>query len=290
MRKRKVVHELETVTYEKEGKIARIILNRPSKLNALNSNMRQEIIQCIEMMEFDDNVLVGIIKGNGRAFCAGGDLGGAYSRYGGGETSADGIKKRPSQRARLWVDRDNSQFVYRINHCWKPMICQAHGYCLGWGMYISNACDITIAANDCLFGHPEQRQAFGGMVGIMEILTIGYKKARELYLLGSKIDATEAERIGWVNRVVPADALEEEVEKKAASIALLPRDAIAIGKAATIMSLERLQACQDMSNVILHSMATNLRFEPDEYNFMKERGKKGTTTAIHLRDAVWGES
>jgi len=280
--------KLDTVIYEKQGKIARIILNRPEKLNALNANMRWDIVRCIDMLEKDDGVSVGIIKGNGRAFSAGGDLGGVYSRYGGG-TRPDGSRMRPSQRARLWVDESNGQFAARAAKCWKPLICQAHGYCLGWGLILSNACDITIAAEDCLFGHPEQRQAFGGGVSVAEILLLGYKKAREMSLLGMKVDGKEAERIGWVNRAVPADQLEAEVEKIAETIALMPRDALAIGKVSTLMSLEALGVERGIAGTLLHSMATNLRFDPDEMNFIRDRSKQGTTTAIHKRDEAWEE-
>ena len=278
--------KLDTVIYERQGKIAKIILNRPEKLNAMSANMRWDIVRCIDMLEKDDNVSVGIIKGNGRAFSAGGDLGGVYSRYGGG-TRPDGRSMRPSQRARLWVDESNGQFVVRVSNCWKPLICQTHGYCLGWGLILSNACDITITADDCLFGHPEQRQAFGGGVSVAEILLLGYKKAREMSLLGTKVDGKEAERIGWVNRSVPADQLETEVEKVAEAISMMPRDALAIGKVSTLMSLEALGVRRGIASTLLHTMATNLRFEPDEMNFIRERSKQGTTKAIHKRDEAW---
>lgn len=279
---KKVVKKLDTVIYEKEGKIARIILNRPEKLNALNANMRWDIVQCVDMIEEDDNVLVGIIKGNGRAFCSGGDLGGVYSRYGAGENNPEGGNRRPSQRATIAVDESNAHFAERVARCWKPMICQAHGYCLGWGLILSDSCDLTIAADDCMFGHPEQRQSFGGQVGIRDILIIGLKKAREMMLLGEKIDGKEAARIGWVNRAVPADQLESTVEEIANDIALLPRDGIALGKVATIMAVDALLRG---SGAPMHSLSTNIRFEPDERNFIRDRAKMGTREAIKARDA-----
>jgi len=265
---KKTIKKLDTAIYEKEGKIARIILNRPEKLNALNANLRWDIVQCIDMIEEDDNVLVGIIKGNGRAFCSGGDLGGVYSRYG----------------ATISVDESNANFVDRIAHCWKPMICQAHGYCLGWGLILADSCDLTIAAEDCQFGHPEQRQSFGGQVGIRDILILGLKKAREMMLLGYRIDGKEAERIGWVNRAVPADQLEAEVEKIAHDISLLPRDAIAMGRTATMMAVDTLLRG---SGVPMHAISQNIRFEPDEFNFLRSRAELGTKEAIKARDSRW---
>jgi enoyl-CoA hydratase len=127
------------------------------------------------------------------------------------------------------------------------------------------------------------------MVSINEILTIGYKKAREMYLLGIKVDGKEAEKIGWVNHAVAADELDEEVQRIANLIALMPRDALAIGKAGSLLALDRLGSSEQIAGVILHSMATNIRFEPDEFNFVRERGKKGTVEAIHERDVAWDD-
>lgn len=284
---KKIVKKLDTAIYEKEGKIARIILNRPEKLNALNASLRWDIVRCIDMIEEDDNVLVGIIKGNGRAFCSGGDLGGVYSRYGAGEKLPDGSNRRPSQRATISVDESNASFADRIAHCWKPMICQAHGYCLGWGLILADSCDLTIAAEDCQFGHPEQRQAFGGQVGIRDILILGLKKAREMMLLGSRIDGKEAERIGWINKAVPTAQLEAEVEKIAHNITLLPRDAVALGRTATMMAVDTLLRG---SGVPMHAISQNIRFEPDEFNFISSRAKMGTREAIKARDARWESS
>jgi len=284
---KKITKKLDTAIYEKEGKIARIILNRPEKLNALNASLRWDIVRCIDMIEEDDNVLVGIIKGNGRAFCSGGDLGEVYSRYGAGDKMPDGSRRRPSQRATILVDESNAHFADRVAHCWKPLICQVHGYCIGWGLILADCCDLTIAAEDCLFGHPEQRQSFGGQVGIRDILILGLKKAREMMLLGHKIDGKEAARIGWVNRAVPPGQLEAEVEKIAGEIALLPRDAVALGRAATMMALDTLMRG---SGVPMHAISQNIRFEADEFNFIASRAKVGTKEAIKTRDARWESS
>lgn len=280
----KTVKELGAAIYEKEGKIARIILNRPEKLNALNAQLRWDIVECINMIEEDDNVLVGIIKGNGRAFSAGADLGAVYNRYGGGK-KPDGTRMKPSQRARLWVDTANFEFLRRAYQCWKPLICQVHGYCLGAALMLSDCCDITVASDDCLFGHPEQRQAFGGMLHLQEAYLLGPKKARELILLGNKIDGKEAERIGLINHSVPTDQLEPTVEGMANSIAKLPRDAVAMGKMATLMVYENMgyTSCHTQF-LTMHTLATNLRFEPDETNFMRTREKLGTKAAIRERD------
>ena len=145
--------EFETIIVDKKEHIAKVTMNRPEKLNPMNANVRAEIIKCIEMIEMDDDVLAGIIKGSGRAFSSGADLEAVYSRYGGGKT-AEGKQRRPSQRARLHVDRDLFEFFHRARYCWKPLICQVHGYCIGLALMFSHCCDITMAAEDALFAHP----------------------------------------------------------------------------------------------------------------------------------------
>ncbi|MFQ5762774.1 MAG: enoyl-CoA hydratase/isomerase family protein, partial [Candidatus Bathyarchaeia archaeon] len=171
-----------------------------------------------------------------------------------------------------------------ILHSFKPTIAQVEGWCIGGGMYISLCCDITIAAENAKISHRENRLAFAGNVFVLpiEILLIGQKKARELYLTGETISGKEAERIGLINKAVPRAKLWEEAKRYAKAISLNSRDAIAIGKAFT-------QGCYDMLGMttgltygyIGHSFATNLRFEPDEYNFIKQREKKGAKAAFH---------
>jgi len=259
--------QLGSVIYQKAGKIARIILNRPEQQNRINANMRVDILECIQMLEADDNVVVGIIKGNGDALSAGNESNTGDSRYG-LSTRPDGRVRRPSQRARLWVGRDERRFINRISNCSKPLICQAHGCCFDDALEISIACDITVATEDCLFGHPnpEQRHRFGGMIGMYgmrEVSLIGAKKARELLLLGNTIDGKEAERIGLINYAVPREQLEPRVEKMANEIASLPRDAIFLGKQGTKIALS-ISEPSPLQSVVMKALSSQARIEADE--------------------------
>jgi enoyl-CoA hydratase len=267
LRIEKDIIKLDTVIYRKSGKIARIILNQPKEKNILNANMKADIIQCIGLLENDDDVVVGIIKGNGNVFCAGSEPPRYDARYGISKR-ADGSTRRPSQRARLWLGKDDLKFISRVRRCSKPLICQAHGACFDEGVELSAVCDITIAAEDCQFGHPnvEQRQRFGGMIGmngLNEVLLIGPKKTRELLLLGNIINGKEAENIGLVNHAVPLKQLESVVEKMASEIASIPRDALYIGKTGTILTLNNLEP-SPMQSVVMRALASNIRIEPSE--------------------------
>jgi enoyl-CoA hydratase/carnithine racemase len=259
--------QLNSVIYQKTGKIARIILNQPEQQNRINANMRIDILECIRMLETDDNVVVGIIKGNGEVFSAGNEPDAGDLRYG-LSTRSDGRIRRPSQRARLWVGRDERKFISQISNCSKPLICQVHGCCFDDALEISIACDITVATKDCLFGHTnlEQRRHFGGMVGLYgmrEVSLIGAKKTRELLLFGNTINGKEAERIGLVNCAVSKEQLESKVEKMAKEITSLPRDAIFLGKEGTKIALNSLEPSL-LQGVVMKALSSQVRIETDE--------------------------
>jgi enoyl-CoA hydratase len=282
--------EYKTVIYEKEGSIARITLNRPEKLNAWDfpgqGGMFDEYHMALTEAEEDDDIKVVIIKGAGRSFSAGHDLTTVGYVYGMG-TGKPG-ERRASQRIRLKVDRRWIDGWQRLFYFPKVTICQVHGYCIGEGLVQVEMCDIAIAAEDAQLGHTEQRLGFGGAGGgdiAHLMLAVGIKRARELLLTGRLIDGKEAERIGLVAKAVPANKLEEEVESYARAMTLLPRDGIAIGKAFTHLVYDSLGLTNSfISGYIGHSMFTNLRWEPDEYNFFKERRDKGTKAGFHGRD------
>ena len=169
----------------------------------------------------------------------------------------------------------------------KVTIAQVHGHCIGEGAAIAEACDIAIVANDAHISHAEQRLGFAGsginLVPLFQML--GYKRARELVLTGRAMDGIEAERIGWVTKSVPFDKLEEEVNKMAKEIALLPYDGLAIGKASNHLILDILGLTQGwLQGYLTHTLFTNLRFESGEYNFVRQRKGEGTRTGIHKRD------
>ena len=137
-------------------------------------------------------------------------------------------------------------------------------------------------------GLTEQRLGFSGsgVLGITHLIYhVGMKRALELLLTGKIITGKEAAEIGLVNRAVPADQLDEETRKLAKAMTLLPRDGIAIGKATRHLIYNRLGLTDDFTpSYISHTFFTNLRWEPDEYNFFKERKNKGAKAGFHGRD------
>jgi len=282
----------ETLIYEKEdfeeGSMVTITMNKPETLNALNIEFSREIDDAFTEVEHDDDVKVVVIKGAGKAFSAGYDLGRVYFVYGGGTGKKEDTSRRPSQRARLAYDRWRSESLRKIFLLDKITIAQVHGYCIGGGLYMSLCCDMTIAAEDAKIGHSEQRLGFSGTMYVfpIEVALIGQKRARELLLTGKLIDGTEAERIGLVNQVVPADQLETETRKLARSMTLLPRDGIAIGKATARLAYDSMGLSSAFGQGYMsHTLFTNIRYEPGEFNFIKRRRDVGMREAFKERDA-----
>ncbi len=282
----------ETLIYEKEdfeeGSMVTITMNKPETLNALNIEFSREIDDAFTEVEHDDDVKVVVIKGAGKAFSAGYDLGRVYFVYGGGTGKKEDTSRRPSQRSRLAYDRWRSESLRRIFLLDKITIAQVHGYCIGGGLYMSLCCDMTIAAEDAKIGHSEQRLGFSGTMYVfpIEVALIGQKRARELLLTGKLIDGTEAERIGLVNQVVPADQLEAETRKLARSMTLLPRDGIAIGKATARLAYDSMGLSSAFGQGYMgHTLFTNIRYEEGEFNFIKRRRDVGMREAFKERDA-----
>jgi enoyl-CoA hydratase len=189
----------------------RLVLNRPAKLNAISRELREALVTAIADAEADERVRVIAIAGAGRAFCSGYDL-------------AEG------QPADAWgwreVLAEDVAATLAVWRCPKPVIAQVHGYALAGGLELAMACDLVVAAEDARLGEPEIRFGSAPVTLLMPFL-IGQKKTRELLMTGDLVDAVEAERIGLVNRVVPADRLAAEVDALADRLARVPPDVMA---------------------------------------------------------------
>jgi len=279
-----------SIIVEKEGPVARLIFNIPEKHNALKFDDLDTLVDALHDAEVDDDIKVIILKGRGRSFCAGHDYNDAVRSYG-LEVTEPGVKpRRPSQRSRLLRDRKLGENYMAFHYSLKPVIAQVHGWCTGVGLYLVELVDLAIAADDTKFSHAEQRLGLAGNTWHLntQIITYGQKKARELLLLGDNFDGQEAQRMGVINRSVPAEKLEETVEAWAQRVAQHPRDALVTGKAMFQMALDSLGGSQQFCRgYVGHTLGTNLRLEDDEYNFLRERRDKGTTATFKERNKVF---
>ena len=199
-----------------DGAVARLTLERPEALNALNRATADGLEQGLEGLERDRDVSVVIVSGRGRAFCAGNDI---AEMPGLSATEATALSER-------W-----QQIMDRFARLPQITIAAVRGYALGGGCMLAAAQDLRIAEQSAHFGLPEITLGFNPSYGIARLLDVlGGAHARDLLLTGRRIDAAEALRIGLVTQVVPDGALEEAVAARAAEIAHHPRSGIAVTK------------------------------------------------------------
>lgn len=185
------------VSCELRGPVAVVTLDRPDKLNALDDAVISGLHAAMDQAEADPRVRVVVLRGSGRAFSAGFDLNEVYAPPGTDHPVRAECRRDYEMIMRLWDSR-------------LPTIAAVHGYCLGGGFELTLACDITVAAEDAVFGAPEARIG-SGIVAMLLPWVCGPKRAREILLLGmDRLSADEGERFGFVNRVVQPDRLEEE--------------------------------------------------------------------------------
>jgi enoyl-CoA hydratase len=206
----------EAILVERRGPVQRIRLNRPAKLNAQNPALIEEMDRAFAAAGADPDVRVVVLSGQGRAFSAGHDL--EYPGY---------DQRHYTYQSRL--DMERGLFVetlLRIRNLPKPTIAQVHGHCVAAGLMLACMCDLIVCDETARFANPVVAMAMPGVQLLVEPWEIGARKAKELLFTVETLDAAEAHRLGLVNRLVPADRLEDEVTALAERIARLPAFAL----------------------------------------------------------------
>jgi enoyl-CoA hydratase len=278
----------DTVLLEKDGSTARLILNRPEKGNALPFDSLDRLVELLHEAEDDDDIKVIVLKGRGASFCVGDDFDDIAVAY--GHTGAQPGQRPPrlNQRARLAIDRRLGGAIAAFQGSAKPVIAQVHGHCVGIGIFLVEVCDLALCADSTRFSHAEQRLGLAGNTFHLATLIVLYgpKKARELLLFGDQFDGPTAQALGLVNRSVPAGELEATVEAWVEKVARNAKDALVMGKAAHAMALASLGMTGYIhAGMMSHALATNIKFEPDDYNFFRARRDDGTKAAFQGRDS-----
>lgn len=209
--------DLGVVLYEEDGPIARLILNWPERANAQSSEMVHQFDDALARAQRGYEVKVLVIKANGKGFCAGHAIGADhYPEFEEAEEAWGGVWKAQSELF-LWP-------VLRLWEFPKPTIAQVHGYALGGGTYWALLPDITYASQDAFFQMPlvQGLGLPGGETMIEPWVFMNYKRAYEYLYTAQTLTADEALAMGLVNKVLPADELEEAVEALARHIARAP--------------------------------------------------------------------
>ena len=190
--------DFKDIVYEKRPGVARVTINRPEAYNAFTTSTQDELIKAFEDAANDDTVGVVVFTGAGdKAFCTGGDAKEAKAGY---------------RKGMLEKDLRVKTLIREMP---KPVIAAVSGYAIGGGQVYQQICDLSIASENAVFGQVGPRVgSFDPGVGVVDLMmVVGEKKAREIWYLCRRYTATEALEMGLVNTVVPADRLEEEVDK-----------------------------------------------------------------------------
>ncbi len=212
----------ELVLYAKEDKVGLVTLNRPQKLNALNMDMRGALSAALRRADEDDATSVVVLRGAGRSFCVGYDLGGGSTNN--DATRHDALKYHSRIATSLGMEMQPWYMK-------KPVIASVQGHALGGGCELAMFCDLTIAAADAKFGEPEIRYSQAGP-GLVMPWVIGFKRARELLYFGDMIDAETALAFGMINRIALPDELPAATLSYAKRLTLIAPEALAATKLA----------------------------------------------------------
>jgi enoyl-CoA hydratase len=258
---------------EDVGAVRRLTLNRPASLNALNDELLETLDEALAAAAADGSVRVLILRGAGRAFCAGYDL---------NQDAEEGTKDAEAWRAELRRDTDR---LLRILHHPKPVIASVHSYCLAGGTDLMLACDLAVAADDAYFGYVDVR--FGsGVVSMLLPWVVGARVAKELIFTGDdRVPAEQALRIGLVNRVVARERLDEETLALAEEVAKNEPFVVRAMKA----SINRAWELAGMPESLDANLELDVEIEtanlPARDEFRRITQEKGLKAAIAWRDA-----
>jgi naphthoate synthase/2-ketocyclohexanecarboxyl-CoA hydrolase len=210
----------EEILYEVDAGVARVTINREHRMNAFTLDGAERLVTCVQQAGADPDVGVIVLTGAGeRAFCTGGDVGDFES------FTVD-------------IDRSMNTTLLRLSHelrtCGKPVIARVNGYCIGAGNELNMLCDLTIAADHARFGQTGPKMGSVPNWWVTQLLprSVGDKRAREIIYLCLQYSAQEAKDMGWVNRVVPKEELDDAVAEWCQRLLAMSPTALRLAKMA----------------------------------------------------------
>lgn len=250
-------YETDTpILYEVTGAIAWLTMNRPEFVNSQNSQMTYAIDDALRKAANDDAVKVIVLKGAGKHFSGGHDI---------GTPGRDVMKSWPERRS-LWYDHVNkpgAEFFYvreqevylgmcrRWRELPKPTIAMVHGACIAGGLMLAWVCDLIVASDDAYFSDPVVRMGIPGVEYFAHPYELNPRIAKEFLFTGDRMSAERAYQMGMVNRVVPRAELESTTVELAEKIAKMPRLGLALTKQA-INHVEDLQGKRAAMDAVFH--------------------------------------
>ena len=263
--------DYKTIIYEKKERIARVTINRPRVLNAVDKQTIQELNMAFRQIQEDDELRVVVLTGAGdRAFSTGHDIKESMGK-------SEEVRK---------VHTEIYDLMFAIWNSGKAVVARVDGYCLGISLDLALVCDFTIASEESMFGEPEIRFSSGSEFPMLP-WTVGMKQAKYLMLTGDTINADEALRMGILTKVVPKNKLDEEVDKLTKKLSNVASFAMKMNKSNINKAFEAMGFINGMS-VALENVSLLVVTETEERKiFGSIRAEKGLKAAMAWRDSLF---
>ncbi len=264
-----------TLRYETRDHRAYITLNRPERLNAVTGEMAREIAAAVAHANDDDAVRVIVVQGAGRAFSSGYDL----KLYAEGGAEHQGEVWDPIRDYRMM--RANTDSFFSLWRSLKPTIAKVHGYAVAGGSDIALSCDLVVMAEDARIGYMPAR-VWGCPTTAMWVYRLGAERAKRMLLTGDTIDGIQAREWGLVIDAVPADQLDEAVERLAGRMASVPANQLAMQKLMVNQALDNMGLQSTQTIATLFDGIT--RHSPEGRWFVDFAQEHGFDAAVRWRD------
>jgi enoyl-CoA hydratase len=308
------VDEFSTMTYERDGRVARITLDRPERGNGITLEMPRELAACVERANLDPEVHVLALAGNGSGFCGGYDLvefaEGVKDRPGGADPAApagaaedaaglDASALDPAVQAAnhdpdgVWDPVIDFQMMSRnvrgfmsLFHSEKPVLCKVHGFCVAGGTDMALCSDLLVIEDEAKIGYPPAR-VWGAPTTAMWAHRIGIERAKRLLFTGDCISGAEAVEWGLATEAAPAERLDQRFEVLLGRVARVPVNQLVMHKLLVNQSVyaQGLHASQ-LLGTFFDGIA---RHTAEGYAFQRRAAEAGWGAAVRERDEPFGD-
>lgn len=293
--------DYRTLTYEVDGRVARITLNRPEHGNAITADTPRELAEVVERADIDPRVHVMLVSGRGKGFCGGYDLGVfAEGDMGAGEDSPTAgtvldpaVQLANHDPGSTWDPMVDYQMMSRFNrgyasllHADKPTVAKLHGFAVAGGTDIALHCDQIICADDTKIGYPPTR-VWGVPATGLWAHRLGDQRAKRLLLTGDCLTGKQAAEWGLAVESCPAEELDERTEALVQRIAAMPVNQLIMVK----LALNSALLAQGVANSAMVSTVFDgiARHTPEGYNFATRAAQVGFREAVRERDEPFGD-
>jgi len=269
---------VNAVLYARDGRLARVTLNRPERLNAIDDAMPRELAAAVAEANRDPGVHAIVLAGAGRAFCAGYDLE-RYAEARGAQRWSQAMPWDPTLDYHGMSD--NTQCFMSLWKSLVPVVCKVQGYAVAGGSDIALCADLVVMAEDARIGYPPAR-VWGCPTTAMWVYRVGAERAKRLLLTGDLVTGAEAARLGLVSEAVPAASLDDAVERLAARIASVPRNQLVLQKLMVNQAYENMGLATTQLLATLFDGIT--RHTPEGLAFKRRAEEAGWKQAVRERD------